>query len=440
LTHAFPSGTKDVYEVTLRSGRTVRATGNHPFLTYDGWMPLAELTTGARVGVIRHVPPPLEIRPWDDDEVVLLAHLLGDGSFVKRQPIRYASIDEANLDTVAWCARNRFGIKAVRDEHPAARVTTLRLPAPYRLARGRRNPIAAWLDELGLWGLRSHEKFVPDGVFALPKEQVGLFLRNLWATDGSITVAKDGGARIYYASTSRRLVDDVARLLGRFNVFTRIKTARKDGYRDSYHLMVYGVENQLRFLEEIGCHGKRGEVVEGLVRHLLTIRANTNVDTIPHAVWDEVRDILRDKRISHREFASAMGTQFCGSTLWKHAPSRQRLGKVATVLESADLEVVATNDIFWDAIATIEPVGTQEVYDATVLGVHNFVANGIALHNSLEQDADIVMLVHRDDMYEKESPRAGEADIIVGKHRNGPTRDVTVAFQGHYSRFVDMAY
>src|SRR5690349_2312969 len=57
---------------------------------------------------------------------------------------------------------------------------------------------------------------------------------------------------------------------------------------------------------------------------------------------------------------------------------------------------------------------------------------------SLEQDADIVMLVHREDMYERESPRAGEADIIVGKHRNGPMRDITVAFQGHYSRFVDI--
>ncbi|MFE5481486.1 replicative DNA helicase [Streptomyces sp. NPDC056527] len=58
---------------------------------------------------------------------------------------------------------------------------------------------------------------------------------------------------------------------------------------------------------------------------------------------------------------------------------------------------------------------------------------------SIEQDADMVILLHREDAYEKESPRAGEADIIVGKHRNGPTATITVAFQGHYSRFVDMA-
>jgi replicative DNA helicase len=58
---------------------------------------------------------------------------------------------------------------------------------------------------------------------------------------------------------------------------------------------------------------------------------------------------------------------------------------------------------------------------------------------SIEQDSDVVILLHREDAYEPESPRAGEADFIVAKHRNGPTTTVTVAFQGHYSRFVDMA-
>jgi replicative DNA helicase len=58
---------------------------------------------------------------------------------------------------------------------------------------------------------------------------------------------------------------------------------------------------------------------------------------------------------------------------------------------------------------------------------------------SIEQDSDVVILLHREDVYERESPRAGEADLHVAKHRNGPTTTVTVAFQGHYSRFVDMA-
>ena len=441
LTHAFPSGTKATYRVTLSSGRTVEATGNHPFLTYDGWVPLAELTVGSRVGSVRHVPPPLQITPRDPDEIVLLAHLLGDGSFVKRQPLRYASIDEANLAVVAEAAHRRFGITAVRDDYPAARVTTLRLPAPFRLARGRRNPIAAWLDEDGLFGLRSHEKFVPDWVFGLPKDQVGLFLRHLWATDGCVHLdEKRRMGRVYYASTSRRLADDVARLLARYNVFTRIKRSRKAGYRDGWQVHVVGAENQLRFLDEIGVHGARGEQVTRLAAALRDVRPNTNLDTVPQEVWGRVRQELAERQMTHREFATAMGTSFGGSTMWKHAPSRERLAKVAGVLGDADLEVLATNDVYWDAIASVEPLGEQAVYDATVLGVHNFVANGIALHNSIEQDADMVILLHREDAYEKESTRPGEADLLVVKHRNGPTRDITVAFQGHYSRFVDMAH
>jgi replicative DNA helicase len=68
------------------------------------------------------------------------------------------------------------------------------------------------------------------------------------------------------------------------------------------------------------------------------------------------------------------------------------------------------------------------------------MASDLRESGSLEQDADVVLLLHREDAYERESTRPGEADFIVAKHRNGPTADVVVAFQGHYSRFVDMAH
>jgi len=122
-----------------------------------------------------------------------------------------------------------------------------------------------------------------------------------------------------------------------------------------------------------------------------------------------------------------------------NSPSRARIERIAVLLDDPQLAMVAASDVFWDTVAEIESIGVQPVYDATVLGTHNFVVNGAILHNSIEQDADVVILLHREDAYEKESPRAGEADLIVAKHRNGPTATVTVAFQGHYSRFVDMA-
>ena len=88
MTHAFPSGIKEVFRVRLTSGREVEATANHPFLTFDGWRQLSDIETGSRVAVPRQMPAPLNVREMPEPELVMLAHLLGDGSFVRNQPIR----------------------------------------------------------------------------------------------------------------------------------------------------------------------------------------------------------------------------------------------------------------------------------------------------------------------------------------------------------------
>ncbi|MFR9753894.1 replicative DNA helicase [Nocardia sp. 004] len=439
MVKVFSSGRKEVFRLRLASGREVEATGNHPFLTVDGWIPLAKLAAGDRLAIPRHVPEPVHTTRIPDAEVILLAHMIGDGSCVKRQPIRYASVDEENL-TVVTQAATHFGVTAVRDDYAAARATTLRLRAPGHLTHGKRNPIAAWLDELGLFGLRSHEKFVPPSIFTLPNDQIALFLRHLWATDGSVRWdAKGRQAKIYYASTSRRLVDDVVQLLLRVGVHGRIEKVPKTGYRDCWHLTVDGSENQIIFLRDIGVHGARGRSAQEALAELEPMTRNTNVDTVPREIWSKVRTLLATKNMTHREFSAAMGSRFCGSTMWKHSPSRSRLARVAAVLDDAEIQMFATNDVFWDKIIDITPLGEQDVFDGTVPGTHNFVAQGISVHNSLEQDADMVILLHRPDAFERDDPRGGEADLILGKHRNGPTATITVAHQLHLSRFVDMA-
>ena len=160
---------------------------------------------------------------WEDEKVTLLAHLIGDGSFVKRQPLRYASIDEANLRAVTTAALH-FGVVAVRDEYPAARCTTLRLRAPFPLTHGKRNPIAAWLDELGLFGLAQPREVRPRaGV--LPAQEADLAVPPAPVGDRRL------GHREQERSRRARLlrvdepaaVDDVSRLLLRFGISCRIR-------------------------------------------------------------------------------------------------------------------------------------------------------------------------------------------------------------------------
>jgi replicative DNA helicase len=177
-----------------------------------------------------------------------------------------------------------------------------------------------------------------------------------------------------------------------------------------------------------------------LVPKLELIAANTNVDTLPLAVWGDVRSEMARTGTTTRALATGLGMAYCGTSLYKSAPSRGRLARVAVALGTSPLlERLATDDVFWDRIVGIEDLGEQPVYDGTVAGTHNFVADGIIAHNSIEQDADLVMFLYRDDYYNREkSEKPGIAEIIVAKHRNGPTGMIELIFRKELTRFENM--
>ena len=352
---------RDAFRLNLASGRRLELAADQQVLKVDGWRPVSALSAGSRIAVLRRLSEPVQLKRMHNSEVIMLAHMIGDGSCVKRQPVRYASIDEANLAAVTIAAAH-FGVTPIRDEYAAARVTTLRLPAPFRLTHGKRNPIAEWLDRLGLFGLRSYDKFVPAEVFALADEQVALFLRHLWATDGSVRWdAKTSQGRVYYASTSRRLIDDVMHLLLRMGVQSRITRTGKAGYRDCWFLSIDRAANQIAFLTKVGVHGERGVKAKELVGKLAGRTRRPGTDTIPVEIWDRVKMILEQRNWSEMDFAVATNTRFDGPRMWTHAPGRPRLHRISDILVDPALHDLATNDIFWDKVVDITSLGHREV-------------------------------------------------------------------------------
>ena len=129
---------------------------------------------------------------------------------------------------------------------------------------------------------------------------------------------------------------------------------------------------------------------------------------------------------------------YCGSALYKSNLSRERAARAAAIAGSDELARLAESDVYWDRVVAVEPDGVEEVYDLTVEGLHNFVAEDIIVHNSIEQDADVVMFIYRDEYYNKESERLGEADMIVAKHRNGPIGEVALTFLPKYPKFANL--
>ncbi|HET9999297.1 MAG TPA: DnaB-like helicase C-terminal domain-containing protein, partial [Ktedonobacteraceae bacterium] len=116
----------------------------------------------------------------------------------------------------------------------------------------------------------------------------------------------------------------------------------------------------------------------------------------------------------------------------------ERSARLAQIVRSNELIKLSQSDIYWDEIISIEQDGEEEVFDLTVDGLHNFVAGDIVVHNSIEQDADIVMFIYRDDVYNQDTEKKNIADIIVAKHRNGPLDEVSLYFQASQTRFRDL--
>ena len=367
LTHAFESGTKEVFRLHLSSGRRVDASANHPFRTVAGWRRLDELEPGSRIAVPRTLGSPEHI----------------------------AAVDDVSLSALA------DGMLA--------------------------------------------EGVAPAAVHALPDDQLAAVLRRVFGRIGYLSVTELRGkphVRMALTTGSRRLADDLQALLLRFGVQGRMNNIGSG--RERWRLWVHGAVQQRRLLERVGFGGERADLVPDALSALSGSAGNPNVDTIPAEVRDSIVADLERASMTQRDLAEALGEQYCGGYLLgtearPRSSGRERLARIADVLGSKELAELADSEVFWDEVVEIERLGPQPTYDATVVGTHNFVANGVVAHNSIEQDADVVMFLYRDEKYNPDSADKGTAEVIVAKHRAGPAGVVRLIFLDHYTLFADMA-
>ncbi|XLQ11659.1 MAG: replicative DNA helicase [cyanobacterium endosymbiont of Epithemia adnata isolate EadnSB Bon19] len=245
------------------------------------------------------------------------------------------------------------------------------------------NSLKTWLQELGLWGKNAYNQTIPSIIFELQPQLLSLFLNRLFATDGWISLSESGQVQLCYCSLSRSLARQIQHLLLRFGIVASLKKKflkYKSYYRITWQINIADAQSIKIFVNEIGIFGK--ETVIDLARKaLVRERYKTNWDLILMQIWQQIAFSKENKVWTDLEKIAGIKS-YDNLHFNKQVLLQNKFLKLALTLDDLSLEPLATSEVYWDQIVSIEYTGEQQVYDLTIPETHNFVANDICVHNT----------------------------------------------------------
>ncbi|MFH0929500.1 MAG: LAGLIDADG family homing endonuclease [Candidatus Aenigmatarchaeota archaeon] len=385
--------------VKLRSGREIKLTPEHPLLTIKGWKDAKELTVGSRIAAARKIEC-FGNQMVEEHKIKLLAYLLAEGhlsnsfvlfsnndKYICEDFFESVKIFDSTLKierhSKDGCYRvskskrevDRKKMKLVFDGQGFAKGTYTPM---------KKSSLREWLEEIGVYGRLSKDKFIPDIIFRLEKSQLSLFLNRLFSCDGSIYRYKTKNGYVWeisYCSSSKKMIRQVQHLLLRFGIQSKIKKKNikiNNKVIVSFEIVISS-GNIETFIREIGFFSVKTKRQSRCLNEINDINRNPNVDTVPKDIWDIYRPENWAECGRHLGYTTPKALR---SSI-NYSPSRQKLLQIAEVDNSEMLHQLATSDIFWDEIVLIEVLeGEFEVYDISVPELHNFIANDIIVHNS----------------------------------------------------------
>jgi DNA polymerase-3 subunit alpha len=402
------NGRRPTFELRTALGRRIVATDNHPLCTLDGWTPLRDLAPGDRIATPRRLDVASTVR-WPEHELIVLGGLLSEGSTCHPTCLYYFNNDStliADFTRAASCFPNTVGRVATRAN--GCSEVCLSTGRDTRFRRGQRpwnategnaalaqdeQPVRSgaflWAQQLDLLNCRADRKRVPGSVFTLADENIALLLGRMWSGDGFIIGLSDTVP--YYATSSEGLARDVQDLLLRLGVVARIQKKQfkyRGGLRPGYAVYLIGEDSVRRFVERVvpHCVG-RDAPIQALKARLGVVQGGvSSKDTVPAAVRLRANAARIKTGLTWRELEVQSGVsarEFYGrGSVGKRGFRRATVGRLAAYFNDDRLRDLARSDVYWDTVVEIVPRGVEDVYDLEVEDDHNFVANGLIVHNS----------------------------------------------------------
>ncbi len=373
------NGVRPVYRLRTASGKTIETTANHPFLTFNGWKPLNQLSVGQFIAIPRRLPVEGSL-VWPEHHLIVMGYLLM--TTVPQYAPLFATTSPDLLADFVRAAEQFDNVKCTVSIHR---------DDVYVVGTKPRNPkrpieLRFWAQILEIAGRLASEQIIPDEIFLLKNEQIALLLSRMWEYRGTINLEEK---RLTLTLASEKMGRQIQHLLLRFGIISQLETqAPSRSGHPRIRIHIQGKRHIQRFMEHIACHRVRNSFIDALDTLLIYEDDPYGaLDRIPPAIKPLIKQISERKRttwsaievvsgISKQEFKAA------GPLPHRAGFPRQAIAQVATLLNEPELKKQVENDIYWDEIVAIEYVGLKQTYDLEIARTHNFVANDIIVHNS----------------------------------------------------------
>jgi len=348
------SGKKSFLKITTKQGHRVFCSKEHRILTNNTWIAGGDLKIGDLIATPRTSLPTQARGKLTILDSELLGILTGDGSTTSCCQI--TTFDKEIIQTV---------LKAVK-HHPDWQLRKTKAKGRWSITNGGID----FIKKHGLFGHKSTEKRIPQAVWEASDECLAAFLRGLFDTDG--TVSKQNGS-ISLTLANKDLIRDVQLALLRLGIrsrytYRKAKYSKYDKEFDSWGLHISSAEARLKFRDLVGFRIKRKMILLD------------NIE-IGHDATDNIYFPFEEKQrlpLSMWKFRQKYGIRIDNH----YRITRLKLKKVAEITGRQDLMNLATSDIYWDPVISIEDGGADDAYDIQVEDNANFLCEGIFVHNS----------------------------------------------------------
>jgi len=311
-----------------------------------------------------------------DSEIKTIAYILGDGNFTtSNYGLGFANIDPVIIDdfntalSTMQCYLNQ---KSYKD---FSIVKNKNLPSG-----SYKSPAKVLLRDLGLHGKKSPQKDIPKEIFSLSNKQLAIFISRIWACDGHIDVPNKA---IIYSSSSLKLIKQLQFLLLKFGVVSRWAQKRQPPHV-LYKLVVQGEKNIRIFGSEIGIVGEKNKKLAQLINTKWKSKVVPFEEAMPYPVAATIKNATYQAGHTGQDISNLLGinrTSFPEFKPGRRRISRDNLRDIAKLLNNDELSNMANDEVYWTPIDSIDVIGKRKVYDLSIEGIPNFVANGVVVHN-----------------------------------------------------------